>query len=94
MRKGLINQRAGNSLIIFDTDKSILYTFNKTAKFIFERLKKGMAADLIAKQLTNEFDISSSQAKKDIDRLTSTLIKKKIAEKVNDAKDNILSLKQ
>lgn len=89
IRKGLINQRAGNTLIIFDTDKSLLYTFNKTAKFIFESLRKGMTIDSIVKQLTKEFDVSATQAKKDIDRLISTLIKKRIVEKVKDAKDNI-----
>lgn len=79
IQKGLINQRAGDKLIIFDTDKSVLYTLNKTAKFIFERLSRGVSEDAVAQQLSTEYDVTLNQAKKDVRQFIDALIEKRIA---------------
>lgn len=78
IKKGFISQRAKSKLVIFDTEESTLYSFNSTARFIFERLKKNITIDQIADELTEKFRVDSDQARQDINRFVTQLKSKGI----------------
>lgn len=78
IQKGFITQKAKNKLIIFDTEKSTLYSFNPTARFIFELIKKGLTTDEVADKMTKKFNVSLDQAKKDINEFVVELKAKEI----------------
>lgn len=86
IKKGFINQRTKNSIIIFDTEKSVLLTFNNTATFIFDRLKKGLDDKKIIDDLISEFEVTEEIAKKDINDFIKTLLSKGLAKRVFSAK--------
>lgn len=81
VRKGFISQHTKNTLIIFDTEKSLLYTFNSTAKFIFQKLQKGIQLDQIPLLITKEFKITEKKARKDTEEFIKILEKKGIVDK-------------
>lgn len=77
--KGQITQRKGNSIIIFDAEKSLLYTFNSTATFMFDRLKKGVTYDELLHNIIAEFSVDEKKAKDDLDKFIQELVTKGIA---------------
>ncbi|PIZ96237.1 MAG: hypothetical protein COX79_05575 [Candidatus Levybacteria bacterium CG_4_10_14_0_2_um_filter_36_16] len=79
--KGFITQRMGDKITIFDAEKSVLLTFNNTATFIFDQLKKGVDTKKIITELANEFKITEEKAKKDADEFIKTLLLKGLAKK-------------
>lgn len=81
IQKGFITQRSGDSLTIFDAEKSQLYTFNLTATFIFDQLKKGLDTEKIVVRLSQEFDINEKNAQKDMDEFIETLLSKGLAKR-------------
>lgn len=86
IQKGYVTQRIGDKITIFDAENSLLLTFNSTATFIFDRLKKGIETEKIITLLTKEFKVTESKAKKDIEEFTKTLITKGLAVNENNAK--------
>ena len=68
----------GKDLVIFDGEKSVLYTFNETASFIFRRLKLGNSIEEIVKALAKKYKIGEIEAKKDTKDLIRDLLTKKI----------------
>jgi len=78
INKGYISQDIENKTVIFDSEHSILFTFNETAAFIFKRLSQGHETDKIVKALAKSYDVTENVARKDVDRLIATLLKKKI----------------
>ena len=76
--KGLIDQKLENKTVIFDSDESILYTFNETASFIFKKLKKGLSEEEIIQNLVKRYYIKEEKVKKDFRELISELKKKAI----------------
>ena len=71
----------GDKITIFDAEKSVLLTFNNTATFIFDQLKKGVDTKKIITELANEFKITEEKAKKDADEFIKTLLLKGLAKK-------------
>ena len=84
--KGFVTQRNGKTVTIFDAEKSMLYTFNPSATFIFERLKKGLDANKIASLMMKEFNIQEKKAIDDINDFIKTLLSKGLAKKEKLAK--------
>ena len=81
IKKGLISQKIGNKLKIFDGEESILYTLNASASFIFEKLKAGTRREKLIEQLVKKYAISVKRAEKDSDSLIGLLAGKNIIEK-------------
>jgi len=79
--KGFIAQRSGNSISIFDAEKSFLYTFNSTSTFIFDRLKKGLDDKKIVADLVAEYQVTEEIAKKDMNDFIEILLSKGLAKK-------------
>lgn len=78
INKELIVQSLDKETVIFDGTKSILFTLNETASYIFRKLKAKVPTDRIAVLLAKNFEVTEKQAKKDIRELIVKLAKKKI----------------
>ncbi len=81
VNKGFIIQKVGDSSTIFDGEKSELYTFNKTATLIFEKIKSGWESAKIIEYLSKFYSIKKEEAEKDFNEFVSELIKSKILSK-------------
>lgn len=78
INKGLVTQKINNKTIIFDAEKSILYTLNETAAFIFLNLKKGLSESEIIQAVVKKYQVKEEKIQKDFLELLSDLKKKKI----------------
>ncbi len=78
INKGIISEKTGKKMTIFDGEESILYLFNETARFIFEKIKKGMDKKTIIDLLVNKYKVSKKTAEKDVEKIISELLKNKI----------------
>lgn len=82
IQKGLIVQKLDNKITIFDGDKSLLYTFNETATYVFNRLKKGLGEKDIIKTMIKRYKIDENRVEKDVKEIIDDLLKKKVVLKV------------
>ena len=78
INKGFIIQKLDGKTTIFDGEESLLYTFNETASFIFDKIKLGWNATKIATVLGKKFQVDLETTNRDISGLVKELIKKKI----------------
>ena len=78
LNKGFIVQKTGNQTVIFDADKSLLYSLNETATFIFKKIKQNKQTGEISQLFVNKYRISRAKADNDIALFIKDLIKKKI----------------
>lgn len=78
INKALILQKMDNKLIGFDVDKSLLYTFNETAEFIFKKIKAGWDVEKIIDALLKIHEIDETTLKKDVNALISDMKKNRI----------------
>ena len=78
INKGFIVQKLEAKTVIFDGEESVLYTFNETASYIFQKLKRGWDNKKIIDGLVKKYHIKEKKAKKDVNEVISDLVKKKI----------------
>ena len=78
INKGLITQKLDSETVIFDADKSVLFTFNETASYIFAKIKAGWDEEKISKMLVKKYKIKETRALKDVKELVQKLLKKGI----------------
>ena len=78
LKQGFITQKKGDQTTLFNGEKSILYTFNETASFMFEQIKKGADEEEIIRLIVKKYNIELKTAKSDFIELISDLKKKKI----------------
>lgn len=76
--KGLITQKLDDKTVIFDGDKSVLYTFNETASYIFSKIKTKTDSEKIAELFVKRYGVKKARAEKDIKELIADMLKKKI----------------
>lgn len=81
VNRGFIIQRVNKTIKVFDSENSELLSFNPTATFIFEKIKKGIDSSKIIKNLEEKYNIKSDLARKDFEDLTAFLIQKGILKK-------------
>ena len=86
VRKGFITQRKGDSITIFDTEKSVLHTFNSTATFIFDRLKMKLDTKEIVSQMVEEFSVSQEKAEQEVNKFIEVLLSENIIAKKTSSK--------
>lgn len=69
----VLREVAGQTIVIAvgEASKSFhgMINLNNTGKEIWEGVQKGMSEDLIAKKLTEKYEVSFSKAQEDVDRL-------------------------
>lgn len=75
IKKGFIVQKVGDSLSIFDGEKSIMYTLNETGAFIFQKIKKGLGKDRVIRYLQRKYHVSEKQSRADYDEFVNDLRK-------------------
>ncbi|OGH16123.1 MAG: hypothetical protein A3C30_02985 [Candidatus Levybacteria bacterium RIFCSPHIGHO2_02_FULL_40_18] len=78
LKKGIVSQKVGQKTTIFDGEKSVLYTFNETASFIFDQLKKEAKLEKIVDLMAKKFNVKKETAKNDVEEFVKTLKAKKI----------------
>lgn len=78
INKGYITQKLGGKTTIFDGEKSRLYTFNQTASFLFDKIKKGLGKKEIIELMIKKYKIAKIRAQKDYSDLEKELLAKKI----------------
>ncbi len=78
IKKGLVSQKLDNNTVIFDSKKSVLYTFNETASLIFKMIKQQKTIEEICKKIVTVYAVTDQQATKDIKKLINELQKKHI----------------
>lgn len=78
LKKGFISQKIGQKITIFDGEKSVLYTFNPVASYMFEKIKQGLDEGKIIKLLTQKYEVSDDKAGKDVKEFLEDLKKKKV----------------
>ena len=78
INKGFIIQKLDGKTTIFDGEESLLYTFNETASFIFDKIKLGWNEEKISLGLAKKFQVDLETTNRDISGLVKELIKKKI----------------
>lgn len=82
LNKGFIVQKNGEEFSIFDGEKSVLYTFNVTASFIFRKLKQGFDLPNIIQLLKKKYKgIKTDALLKDVSEFIKLLEEKKIIER-------------
>jgi len=78
VNKGFITQKLDNKTVIFDSDNSVLYSFNETASYMFCKIKIGWEKEKIIEQIIKQYLVKKERAEKDFIQLVSDLKKKKI----------------
>ncbi|HVZ11822.1 MAG TPA: PqqD family protein [Patescibacteria group bacterium] len=78
IKKGIISDKLGQKLKIFDSEKSVFHTFNDTATFIFNQLKHGQEEHEILKNLVEKYKISEKEAHSDLSEFLKDLKSKGI----------------
>ena len=82
INKGYISEQLDGKTVIFDSEKSVLYTFNETASYIFKKIKAGEDEERIINLVVKKYEIKEEKAKKDLIDLLSDLKKKKIVSSI------------
>lgn len=78
MKKNLIFQKIGKETMIFDSENSLLYSLNKTAYYIWKKLRLRWNKKQIIDGLAKKYEASESEIRVDYDRITKEIRKKKI----------------
>lgn len=78
VNKGFITQKLGKRTVIFDGEKSVLYTFNETASYIFSKLKLKWDRKRILDSLVKNYNVKIDKAEKDFYQLLADLEANKI----------------
>jgi hypothetical protein len=78
INKKYIFQKVDSQLVVFDTDKSFLYTFNETAEFILKKIKLGFEEKKIVETLEKKYDVPLSVLKNDVKKTIKEMLKNKI----------------
>lgn len=81
VNKGFIIQKVGDKPTIFDGEKSVLYTFNKTAFVVFEKIKLGWDEEKIIQYFVKIYSVNKKIAEKDIEEIIKNFLKEGIIKK-------------
>jgi hypothetical protein len=66
-------RRVGETLILLDFRTSMYFTLEETAVWIWERIAKGGDVDELAREMSGEFSVEESVARRDIDAFIDSL---------------------
>lgn len=74
----MIAQKIQENEVIFDSEKSLVYTLNETATFIFNKVLLKKNEEEIAKSIVKEYSVDQPKAIKDISEAIDDMVKKRI----------------
>lgn len=75
IKKGLIFEKKGNKITIFDSETSSMFNFNETASLILNEIKKNKDKSEIANLLKKDYKITGVNLLKDVNNLIRQLRK-------------------
>ncbi len=78
MKKNIIFQKIGKKIMIFDSKKSLLYSLNETASYIWKKLRLRWNKKQIISGLSKKYEASKSKIEIDYNKITRDMKKKKI----------------
>ncbi|MFA5136797.1 MAG: PqqD family protein [Patescibacteria group bacterium] len=78
INKQLIIQKLGNKTVIFDSKKSVLFTLNETASYVFQKIRSKTPQKKLMSLFAKKYAITEKQADKDIETCIADMKKKKI----------------
>ncbi len=78
LNQGFVTQKLKDKIVIFSGERSLLFTLNDTAAFIYNGIKLGWDEEKIIKSICVKFDVNESRAGKDVNECIKDLIKKNI----------------
>lgn len=87
INKHLIIQKIDKDLVVFNPDKSYLYTLNETAEFVLKKIKRGWGENMIIIELGKKYEVAASILQKDVQTIIKDMIKHKIIIPINVARE-------
>jgi hypothetical protein len=72
-RSGLSVRQVDGETVILDRDREQLHQLSETASFVWSRLDGMLTESEIARELTRAFDVSASDALRDVEHLIEEL---------------------
>ncbi len=78
INKDMIAQKIQGNEVIFDSEKSLVYTLNETATFIFNKVLLKKNEEEIVKSIVKEYSVDQPKAIKDISEAIEDMVKKRI----------------
>lgn len=78
VNKDFIIQNAGDQILVYDQGRSILYTLNETAAFIFNGIKRSWSEEEIKEKIADSFEITRNNIKNDFTSCIKDLLKSEI----------------
>ncbi|MCX6732685.1 MAG: PqqD family protein [Candidatus Roizmanbacteria bacterium] len=78
VNKNLIVQRLEDSVVLFDSDASVLYTLNESATFIFGLLKKKASKKDVILKMKKRYGLDEKKIESDFNEVLNEFIKKGI----------------
>ena len=74
MKSAALSQKdLGDGCVLYDAQKGVVYTLNRTASFILTYCNGGNTIDEIARQMVMAFGLSPEEATKDVASMISDL---------------------
>lgn len=77
--KNLVFQKLGGQVVIFDSRSSRLFTFNKTAGLMLEKIRAGWDREKVIDFMTEEYRQDQQVIERDLDDLLKELKRLKLA---------------
>ncbi|MFA6081291.1 MAG: PqqD family protein [Patescibacteria group bacterium] len=78
IKKGLIYEKKGKKITIFDPDKSTIIELNETACYIFEKLKKRIMVNKIITLMVEKYNLTIKKGENDVKNLILKLLKEEV----------------
>lgn len=68
----------GDSYVAYDNETSTLHELNETGYFILSEIAKGKSKDKLLKAITQRFEVSTEEAREDLESFVQLLEKKEL----------------
>jgi len=78
MKKKIIFQKIGKKIMIFDSEKSLLYSLNETASYIWKKLRSRWNKKQIIEGLAKKYKVDGLKLEDDYNQIIKEIKKKKI----------------
>lgn len=79
----IVYREVDEGIVLIDLDSGFYYSFNGTAGFIFNLLKKDKGTVEVIDELKTEFNISEDEARGDLEQFIETLEQEKIVSRLS-----------
>ena len=75
MKKNIIFQKIGKKIMIFDSKKSLLYSLNETASYVWKKLRLRCNKKQIINGLTKKYKVDGSELEVDYNQIIKKIKK-------------------